>query len=84
MKLEEFKDLLSIVDYKMYETKMVNGPTWYPLTLDVFVKFLYKVICFLYSPQFPFPHAYARYLFCSWFVPEGDIRHGGYRRKVVS
>ena len=47
MKLEEFKDLLSPIDYKTCENKMMNGPTWYPLTLDVFVKFLYKVICFL-------------------------------------
>ena len=31
----------------MCENKMSNGLTWYPLTLDVFVKFLYKVICFL-------------------------------------
>jgi hypothetical protein len=51
MKLKEFKDLLSVADYKMCETKMVNGPTWYPLTLDVFVKFLYKVIGFHYFPQ---------------------------------
>ena len=43
MKLEEFKDLLSVVDYKMCETKMDKNPTWYSLTLDVFVKFLYKV-----------------------------------------
>ena len=55
MKLEEFKDLFSVADYKMCETKMVNGPTWYPLTLDVFVKFLYKVICFLYFRQSPSP-----------------------------
>ena len=43
MRLEEFKDLLSIADYKMCESKMEKNPTWYPLTLDVFVKFLYKV-----------------------------------------
>ena len=83
IKLEEFKDLLSIADYKICETKMVNSSTWYPLTLDVFAKFLYKVICFLYFPQLPFSHAYTHSLFCSWFVPEGDIRRGGYRRKVV-
>jgi hypothetical protein len=44
MRLEEFKDLLSVADYKMCESKMEKNPTWYPLTLDVFVKFLYKVI----------------------------------------
>jgi hypothetical protein len=43
MKLEEFKDLISIADYKTCESKMEKNPTWYPLTLDVFVKFLYKV-----------------------------------------
>ena len=51
MKLEDFKDLISSVDYKMCESKMDKNPTWYPLTLDVFVKFLYKVIFF----QFPLP-----------------------------
>ena len=44
MKLDEFKDLISVADYKLYESKMEKHPTWYPLTLDVFVKFLYKVI----------------------------------------
>ena len=43
MRLEEFKDLLSISDYKMCESKMEKTPTWYPMTLDVFVKFLYNV-----------------------------------------
>ena len=55
MKLEEFKDLISAPDYKTCETKMEKNPTWYPLTLDVFVKFLYKVISFLstlHSPSF--------------------------------
>ena len=47
MKLEEFKDLISVPDYKTCKTKMENNPIWYPLTLDVFVKFLYKVISFL-------------------------------------
>ena len=54
MKLEEFKDLISPADYKLCESKMEKHPTWYPLTLDVFVKFLYKVtlpsfvrVCFL-------------------------------------
>jgi hypothetical protein len=44
MKLEEFKDLISPADYKTCESKIDKNPTWYPLTLDVFVKFLYKVI----------------------------------------
>ena len=29
----------------MCESKMEKNPTWNPLTLDVFVKFLYKIIC---------------------------------------
>ena len=52
MKLEDFKDLISVPDYKTCETKMEKNPTWYPLTLDVFVKFLYKVILFLSLLQF--------------------------------
>ena len=47
MKLEDFKDLISVDDYKMCQAKMEKSPTWYPLTLDVFVKFLYKVIYLL-------------------------------------
>lgn len=47
MKLDDFKDLISVADYKTCETKMEKNPTWYPLTLDVFVKFLYKVFFFL-------------------------------------
>ena len=47
MKLKDFKDLISRADYKMCESKIDKNPTWYPLTLDVFVKFLYKVIFFL-------------------------------------
>lgn len=44
MKLECFKDLISSIDYKTCEAKAAKAPTWYPLTLDIFVKFLYKVI----------------------------------------
>jgi hypothetical protein len=44
MKLEEFKDLISPQDYKTCEAKMLKNLTWYPLTLDIFMKFLYKVI----------------------------------------
>ena len=43
MKLEEFKDFISVADYKMCESKMDKNPTCYPLKLDNFVKFLYKV-----------------------------------------
>ena len=46
MKLEEFKNLISVADYKVCASKIKKNPTWYPLTLDIFVKFLYKVIFF--------------------------------------
>ena len=57
MRLEEFKDLLSVSDYKMCESKMEKTTTSYPLTIDVFVKFLYKVnfVCLFvvfHSPMF--------------------------------
>ena len=48
MELEEFKDLLSVLDYKLCESKMDIHPTWYPLTIDIFVKFLYKVLVCLF------------------------------------
>jgi hypothetical protein len=47
MKLEDFRDLIFPSDYKMCETKMEKNLTWYPLTLDIFVKFLYNVNFFL-------------------------------------
>jgi hypothetical protein len=54
MKLEEFKDLNSPAYHETCEAKMVKNPIWYPLTLDVFVKFLYKIIspslCLCLSP----------------------------------
>jgi hypothetical protein len=52
MKLKEFKDLIWIGDYKTCESKMEKNPTWYPLTLDVFVKFLYKVIFYIFLLPF--------------------------------
>jgi len=55
MRLEEFKDLLSASDYKMCESKMEKTPTWYPLTIDVFVKFLYKVNSVKFYFVFPNP-----------------------------
>lgn len=48
MKLEDFKDLISPADYRTCVSKMDKHPTWYPLTLDVFVKFLYKVIVYAF------------------------------------
>jgi hypothetical protein len=46
MILEDFKDLISVADYRTCESKIDKHPTWYPLMLDVFVKFLYKVIVY--------------------------------------
>jgi hypothetical protein len=50
MKLEDFKDLISPVDYNTCLNKMDKHPTWYSLTLDIFVKFLYKV----FHPSLPY------------------------------
>jgi hypothetical protein len=44
MNFEEFKDFISVADYKMCESKMDKNPIWYPFIFDVFVKFLYKII----------------------------------------
>jgi hypothetical protein len=33
-------DLIFVSNYKICESKVDKNPTWYPLTLDVFVKFL--------------------------------------------
>jgi hypothetical protein len=41
--LSTFKDLISPADYKACEKIKESRPTWYTLTADVFVKFLYKV-----------------------------------------
>lgn len=53
MELGDFKDFIPIADYMMCEAKMEKNPTRYSITLDVFIKFLYKVnfffaiVCFL-------------------------------------
>ena len=36
LKLEDFKDLISVADYKTCETKMEKTPMWCPLTIDIF------------------------------------------------
>jgi hypothetical protein len=67
MKLEEFKDRISSADYKTCESKMDKNPTWYPLTLDVFVKFLYKLIflslCLCVSPL-DYCHSFTLFFVC--------------------
>ena len=65
MKLEEFKDLISPQDYKTCEAKMLKTPTWYPLTLDIFVKFLYKVIL----PPLPFALIAHKHVFILAILP---------------
>ena len=62
MKLEDFSDLILVDDYKMCESKMDKNPTWYPLTLDVFVKFLYKVNL-LFALVFSYPYVLCIYLY---------------------
>ena len=44
LKLPDFKDLITPEDYKICEeVKSTKKTTWYPLTIDVFIKFLYSV-----------------------------------------
>ena len=56
LELTTFKDLISPVDYKACEKIKESRPTWYNLTADVFVKFLYKVwfmqfIIYIFQPR---------------------------------
>ena len=41
--LEEYTKLISTEDIKICETEKSKHETWYSLTLDIFVAFLYKV-----------------------------------------
>jgi len=45
IELAEFKDLISPANYMLCEKAAKMRTTWYKLTVDVFIKFLYKVIC---------------------------------------
>ena len=51
-KLKAFKNLILVTDYKMCESKMEKNSTGYSFTLDIFVKFLDKVIFFLFFLHF--------------------------------
>jgi len=54
LELSAYKDLISPADYKLCEKTKGSRPTWYNLTADVFVKFLYKVNkSFPSTPVFP-------------------------------
>jgi hypothetical protein len=54
LELEDFKDLISKEDYLACINAKKKHNTWYPLTIDVFVSFLYKVITFPYFDFSPF------------------------------
>lgn len=43
LKLEEFQPLISKEDYLTCVNAKSKLQTWYPLTIDVFISFLYKV-----------------------------------------
>ena len=76
MKVEGIKDLISVANYKMCESKIEKNPTWYPLTLDV--KFLYKVIILFLMLVFVFIILYS-----FLFLLERVIQCSGYCDKVV-
>jgi len=98
MKLEEFKELISASDYNSCLAKMDKTPTWYPLTLDVFVKFLYKVIypsiSFIFQ-KYTIPNFLVFLMFLIFLVllmflifllfdSEGDFECCGCSRKAIS
>jgi hypothetical protein len=41
--LESFKDMLTPEEYNKCKSNPMRGKTWYPLTTDVFVSFLFQV-----------------------------------------
>ena len=41
--LEDFRDLLTPSEYKSCKKVKSSRPTWFPLTVDVFIAFLYRV-----------------------------------------
>ena len=71
MKLEEFKDLISFADYKICENKMDFRPTWDPLTIDIFVKFLYKVLVCVFLSFLS--HFLARFSYCFFCFFQREI-----------
>lgn len=62
MKLEAFKDLISEEAYDYCQKEKTRRTTWYSLTVDVFVSFLFKVII-LHIVLLNIAHVYGR-LFC--------------------
>jgi hypothetical protein len=45
--LESFKEMLTPDEYRKCESNQQLGKTWFNLTMDVFVSFLYRVSDFL-------------------------------------
>jgi hypothetical protein len=45
--LESFKEILTPDEYRKYESNPQLGKTWFNLTTDVFVSFLFRVSDFL-------------------------------------
>ena len=43
MELSKFKEIILSADYEICKETKKSCPTWYHLTVDIFVKFLYKV-----------------------------------------
>jgi len=58
MELAEFKDLISPIDYMLCDKVTKMRTTWYKLTVDVFIKFLYKVVCLQLRTVFNQIHIY--------------------------
>jgi hypothetical protein len=54
LELEDFKDIISKEDYLACLSAKKKHNTWYPLTVDVFVSFLFKVLFTLYFGLFFF------------------------------
>jgi hypothetical protein len=45
--LESFKEMLTLDEYRKCESNQQLGKTWFNLTMDVFVSFLFRVSDFL-------------------------------------
>lgn len=43
LKLEDYKDFLTLKEYHSCEMNKISKPTWYPLTINVYIAFFYRV-----------------------------------------
>jgi hypothetical protein len=48
--LDSFKDLLTEEDFRKCANSPYNGKTWFKLTTDVFVAYLFRVLFILHIP----------------------------------